>query len=190
MASETCLPSPRHFLPNSGTSFSNGGTLTSAANVRNSGTFTQSGPQTWGNGTSFTNDAGTATFQSNTGSASAAPLIVVVVNGTVNLAASQNLNSVTINNGHASITAGVSKTNALTFAGTLNSWMGQLDVQNNAAIVEASDSADKLECSWSISPTKFSRVTPQETGRAMASQVPKRRMIPLTMAWAFLTGLC
>ncbi|HUO10928.1 MAG TPA: PEP-CTERM sorting domain-containing protein [Phycisphaerae bacterium] len=49
---------------NNGT-FQNGGTLQVATGIINTGTFTQSGPQSWSTGATFINNAGTATFGSN-----------------------------------------------------------------------------------------------------------------------------
>ncbi|MGN6367544.1 MAG: beta strand repeat-containing protein [Phycisphaerae bacterium] len=49
---------------NNGT-FNNGGALAVATAVVNTGTFTQSGPQSWAGGATFTNNGGSAAFQSN-----------------------------------------------------------------------------------------------------------------------------
>ena len=49
---------------NNGT-FTNGGTLSVSTSITNAATFSQSGPQTWLPGATFTNTGGTATFTSN-----------------------------------------------------------------------------------------------------------------------------
>ncbi len=49
---------------NNGT-FQNGGNLSVSTSITNTATFTQSGPQTWSPGATFTNTSGLATFQSN-----------------------------------------------------------------------------------------------------------------------------
>ena len=49
---------------NNGT-FTNAGSLQVATAIINNGNFTQSGPQSWSTGATFTNNAGTASFQSN-----------------------------------------------------------------------------------------------------------------------------
>ena len=127
-------------MTNSGT-FNNGGTLQSSDNTTNTGTFTQTGPQQWSNGTVFTNNSpGTATFGSDTGSASASPLSVVVNGGSVSFAASQHLNAITISTGTAAITAGTTKTNALTLGGSTNAWTGDVSIGANKLIVEAAAS--------------------------------------------------
>ena len=51
-------------LTNNG-NFTNAGSLQVATAIINNATFTQSGPQSWATGATFTNNAGTASFQSN-----------------------------------------------------------------------------------------------------------------------------
>ncbi len=116
-------------------SFTNSGTFSSATNVTNVGTFTQSGPQNWSTNTTFTS-SGTATFNTDTGSASVSPLNILITGGTVNLAATQHLNALTINAGRAAITAGTTKTNALTLAGSTDNWTSDLEVGSNKLVVE------------------------------------------------------
>jgi hypothetical protein len=83
-------------ISNDGT-FSQSGTLTQSADFVNSGTVTIGGTQSWSSGTHFNNSAGTATFQSDAGSASSAPLTVNVLGGTVTFAAAtQHLASVSV----------------------------------------------------------------------------------------------
>ena len=133
------------FLPggsvNNSGSFINGGTLNGNSNITNSGTFTQSGPQTWSNGTTFSNTGGTATFASDTGSSSTSPLNIIITAGTVNLSATQHLGALTVTTGTAAITAGTTKTNSLTLGGTTNNWTGNLSLSNNKLIVESTPSA-------------------------------------------------
>src|SRR6202000_1223190 len=62
---------------------------------------------------------------------------VVVNGGSVSFSASQHLNAITVNTGTAAITAGTTKTNALTLGGTTNAWMGDLSIGDNKLIVEA-----------------------------------------------------
>ena len=124
-------------VTNSGT-FNNGGTLQSSDNVTNTGTFTQTGPQSWSNGTVFTNNApGVATFGTDAGSGSASPLSIVANGGTVSLSASQHLNAITVTTGTAAITTGTTKTNALTLGGSTSAWTGNLSLGSNKLIVEA-----------------------------------------------------
>jgi hypothetical protein len=109
---------------NNGT-FTNSGLLSSKINFTNFGAFTQSGPQTWSAGTTFTNAAGTATFSTSPGAASAGHLAITVSGGTVNLASLDNL-------GALSLTGGTTK---LTGAATTSSLAPSISV-GAAAILE------------------------------------------------------
>jgi hypothetical protein len=82
-------------ITNDGT-FDNGGGLQSSVNVTNTGTFTESGPQNWSPGTTFTNIAGTANFLSDTGASGALNLTVAVNDGAVNFTGQQHLQALSI----------------------------------------------------------------------------------------------
>ncbi|HUB25517.1 MAG TPA: PEP-CTERM sorting domain-containing protein, partial [Tepidisphaeraceae bacterium] len=77
---------------NTGT-YNNAGYLQSSDPTTNSGTFTQTGPQDWAAGTTFTNTAGIATFGSDTGSVTTAPLNFDVTGGSVSFQATQHIAS-------------------------------------------------------------------------------------------------
>ncbi|HEY1683487.1 MAG TPA: hypothetical protein VGG19_01875, partial [Tepidisphaeraceae bacterium] len=83
---------------NQGT-FSNGGWLQSSDPTTNSGSFSESGAQNWSNGTTFTNTAGTATFNSDTGSATSSPLSIAANGGLVTFGSNQHLASLSISPG-------------------------------------------------------------------------------------------
>ncbi len=85
-------------VTNNGT-FANTGTLSSSVNISNAGTFTQSGPQTWSLGTTFTSTAGSATFSSDPGSTAARDLSLAINSGTVTLNGPQHLNTLSITGG-------------------------------------------------------------------------------------------
>ena len=61
-----------------------------------------------------------------------------VNNGNVSFGTTQHLNSITFNGGTVYVTAGTVKTNGLTFAGSTNNWIGNLNLGTNDLIVEAS----------------------------------------------------
>jgi hypothetical protein len=79
--------------------FTQTGTLTATGNFANSGAATIGGVQTWSLGTTFTNTAGRATFQSDAGSASAYNLSLNITGGTVALASPQHWAGLTISDG-------------------------------------------------------------------------------------------
>ncbi len=116
---------------NQGT-FNNAGILQSSDASTNSGSFTQSGAQSWAPGTTFTNTAGTATFASDAG-AGGANLSITATGGLVTFSSTQHLSAVTIGNGGKAKITGtglVLVTGALTPSGS-----GQLDMTDNDAIV-------------------------------------------------------
>ncbi len=76
-----------------------GGTFNINGSLTNSGTVTLSGTQAWAASTTFTNSAGTATFNTDAGSASSSPLSIVLSAGTVVLNGAQHLHSLAINGG-------------------------------------------------------------------------------------------
>jgi hypothetical protein len=119
-------------------SFVQTGTLTQSANFTNSGTATIGGVQNWSSGTSFTNTAGTATFQSDAGSASAAPLMVNANGGTVTFAAPQHLAALSVGTAaNAKLQSGLNapmQLGALTIAGGVSP-NGQLDVTDNNVVL-------------------------------------------------------
>ncbi|MGD0771127.1 MAG: autotransporter-associated beta strand repeat-containing protein [Tepidisphaeraceae bacterium] len=104
---------------NSGT-FSVSGTLNETGNFTNSGTAALGGTQNWSPGTTFTNSAGSATFQTDAGSALASPLSLNVTGGTISLGSPQHLAGISI------------------AAGTTTPYAGTLDIENNHAIISYS----------------------------------------------------
>ena len=79
--------------------YTNTGFLQSSDPTTNSGIFVQGGTQNWSPGTTFTNTAGTATFQSDAGSASAYNLSINVTGGSVVLASPQHWAALTVSGG-------------------------------------------------------------------------------------------
>ncbi len=82
-------------ISNSGT-FTQTGTLTEAGNFLNSGTASFGGTQNWTKGTTLTNSAGLATFESDAGSASAYDLNMNVTGGLVTLETPQHWQGLTV----------------------------------------------------------------------------------------------
>jgi fibronectin-binding autotransporter adhesin len=76
--------------------FTETGALTETGNFTNSGTVVIGGPQTWSAGTSFTNTAGSATFNTDSGSAASSPLAVAATGGSITYHANQHLASLAI----------------------------------------------------------------------------------------------
>jgi hypothetical protein len=83
---------------NQGT-YTNTGFLQSSDPTTNSGTFTQGGTQNWSPGTTFTNTAGIATFQTDAGSSSAYNLNVNITAGTVVLQSPQHWAGLSVTGG-------------------------------------------------------------------------------------------
>jgi hypothetical protein len=83
-------------LDNTGVFQQIGGTLTGYGNFTNSGTAIFAGTQSWSPGTTFTNTAGSATFQSDAGSAANSPLTVAVNGGVVTFVVPQHLAALSI----------------------------------------------------------------------------------------------
>jgi hypothetical protein len=99
-------------------------------------TFNDTNPA-WTPGSTFTNNAMTATFTADSGSATSTPLSVITNGGTVTFVATQHLNALTINGGKTLITSGTVKTNALTFATSAGNYTGTLDLTNDPLILES-----------------------------------------------------
>jgi hypothetical protein len=133
-------------ITNAGTFTQSTGALNIAGNFTNSGTATIGGTQTWSAGTIFTNTAGTATFNTDTGSITTAPLAINVTGGTVNFGSTQHLASLSIGVGATATVAVASPhrvivTNLLTVLGKLNLTNNDLISKNG----DLSDIAAKLK---------------------------------------------
>ncbi len=89
-------------VSNTGT-FTQTGTLNGAGNFTNSGTVTIGGVQNWSAGTTFTNTAGTATFQSDAGSNVSTPLAINASGGAVTFGSTQHLASVSLSGGATAV---------------------------------------------------------------------------------------
>ncbi len=116
--------------------FINGGTIASSDNVTNNGNFTQTGTQNWAPGTSFTNAAGTALFGSDVNG----NLAINATAGNVTLASTQHLAGLSISSG-AKVTASAAGHTAI-LTPTL-SVAGQLELNTNVLIMEATSTSDK-----------------------------------------------
>jgi filamentous hemagglutinin len=118
-------------VANSGT-FIQTGTLVETGPFSNSGVATIGGTQNWSAGTTFTN-TGTATFQTDSGSATASPLAVAANAGTVTFTSTQHLASLALAPGaRAVVTSGVHRSvivaTSFTDAGTVDLSTGDLDL--------------------------------------------------------------
>jgi hypothetical protein len=100
--------------------FTQTGSINQSADFTNTATATIGGSQTWAAGTNFNNTSGTATFQTDAGSPTAATLNVNITGGTVALASPQHWAGVTI------------------------SGSGTLDVANNHVIINYGTGPDPI----------------------------------------------
>jgi hypothetical protein len=114
--------------------FTNAGALQSSDNASNSGTFKQSGPQTWSAGTTFTNTAGSSTFASDTGSASSAPLSINVTGGLVTFSSTQHLAALSVSNG-ATVTESIAAPHTVLVTGSFSN-LGLINLTNNDMVVQ------------------------------------------------------
>jgi hypothetical protein len=129
---------------------SGGGTLAVSGSFTNAGNATFAGTQQWSAGSSFTNTAGTAAFQSDAGGATASfNLTVNDSGGSVAFTGPQHVAALNLSgSGQANITSaassaspGVLDVSALSFIGTT----AQLDLNNNELIAPGTaDTAESL----------------------------------------------
>jgi hypothetical protein len=70
--------------------------LTVTGSITNSGSFTDGATQTWSSGTTFTNTAGTATFNTNVGSATSSPLTINDTGGRITFNGNEHLAALSI----------------------------------------------------------------------------------------------
>jgi hypothetical protein len=125
-------------------SFTQTGAFSTGANFTNAGAVTISGNQTWSSGTTFSNTAGSATFNSDTGSASASPLTISATAGAITFGSNQHLGALNLSGtAEAAITTAASTlspfvltVSSLSFTGSI----ATLDLTNNEMIATAAAS--------------------------------------------------
>src|SRR5205085_1548597 len=120
--------------------FNNAGSFSSSGDVVNTGTFQLSGPQNWSFNTTFTNHANQATFLTDAGPTTTAPLNIILNTSSITFGQNQHLTSLTLTGGIAAMNTSASfhatlVTNAFTLAGSTHNWLATLDLNASDMLI-------------------------------------------------------